>query len=441
MTEIRKVRKAISPYIKILASFLLVILIGTVLLLLPISIANGAERLTFVESFFMSTSAVCVTGLSVVSNVGMHFSVFGKIVLMILMEFGGLSFLTITVFIFIVIGKKIMIADRFLMKEALNLNSSAGIVKLVKKIILVTISIQTVGAILFFFRFIKDYEFGEAVLISFFHAVSSFNNSGFDIFRTSGSMMLYQSDIYINIITMILIIIGGIGFVVIIDVFENKHWKKLNLHTKIVLVSTTTLIVVGTLLLKLAMKNITFLEAMFQSVSARTAGFATIDISTVSNAGFLVLLALMFIGASPCSTGGGIKTTTMFVIMVTLIGYAKGKDINVFHRRIANQVKFKAYTLIAFSIIFVMIMAIIVSFIQPNLEMKALIFEVVSAFGTVGLSMGITTSLAPLTQLAICLTMFAGRLGPLTLISVWNSRWMSDTIDAVRYPEEKIIIG
>ncbi len=433
-------KKLLTPYTKIILIFIGVILFGAVLLCLPCSTTEGS--MGFTNAFFMSTSALCVTGLTVISNLAIELTLFGKIVIICLVEIGGLGFITLVVFFMMVVGSKIGITDRLFIKEALNLNSVKGIVKTVRFIVVTTLTIQFIGAIFIFFAIRGNYATLDAVGISIFHAISAFNNAGFDIFGASTSMQMYTGDVFLNIITMVLIIMGGIGFLVILDILKNKNWKNLSLSTKIVLPTTLVLIFGGALLLKLSMgSGMSLLQAFFQSVSARTAGFATIDMNSLSNGGFITMCLLMFIGGAPCSTAGGIKVSTFFIIVATLFMASRGKSVHAYKRRIAMSTIVRAFCLIVFSIMFICSACLLISIFDPELSLKNIIFEVFSAFGTVGVSMGITTSLSVASKYIICLSMFFGKIGPLTIMSIWNANWMAQTKNSVEYPEEKLLIG
>lgn len=435
-------KKKLSPYIIIILSFCAVILVGTILLWLPWT-TKSKDSLSLIDAFFMTTSSVCVTGLSTVENINTQFTLYGKIIMAVLIEIGGLSFLTIAVFIFILLGMKISIANRFLLKEALNQNSVTGIVRLVKLIVIATFSIQIVGALFNYLILIKYYEPIEAVGKSIFHAISSFNNAGFDVFGND-SMISFSNDLWLNLNTMLLIFLGGIGFIVMYDVVTKRKFSEFSLHTKIVLTSTIVLIIGGFLLIKLSEgAKMTWLEALFLSVTSRTAGFATYNMTKINNPTYIVTLILMFIGASPCSTGGGVKTTTFFVIIMTIISFARGKETTAFKRRIANASIFKAFSLVLIGIIYICFTTLCISFVEAknDFNLKDILFETVSAFGTVGLSVGVTSKASVLTKIFLCLTMFFGRLGPLTIISVWNNNWIRDRSGSIHYVEEKIIIG
>ncbi len=446
MKRINK-KKKITPYLYVLISFLSVILVGTLLLYLPISIKSG-EKIKLVDAFFTSVSATCVTGLATV-NIASTFSIFGKIVIAFLIEIGGLSFLTIAVFFLIVIGKKMGIGSRFMMKEALNQNSVSGIIDLIRRIIIISFSIQGIFVIINFFIFLAyGNNWYTALGYSVFHTISSFNNAGFDIFG-SNSMIDYSSKVMLNISTMFLIVLGGLGFIVITDLLNFKK-KYLNFHTKVVLTMSISLIIFGTLAIKLLMGNeITWLEATFTSVSSRTAGFTTIDLSFITKkAVFVVIIILMFVGASPCSTGGGIKTTTLFTMIVAIFYMARGKKPKAFNRRISTESILKAFTLSTLAIMYCVIIVFTIYLIQkqPSVDnfdfsLASIVFETISAFGTVGLSVGLTPYLLVPCKLLICLTMFIGRLGPLTIVSIWNNNWMKNTNSEVNYIEEKIMIG
>lgn len=424
--------------------FLGVILIGTILLALPISHKDG-QSLSIIDSFFISTSAVCVTGLSSV-NVSEVFSVFGKIVLALLIEIGGLGFVTVVMFVIILLGKKIDIKNRVIIKEALNQEKLSGVVKLVKKIFITTIIIQLIGACVNFIVFIQEYDFLDALGISIFHSISAFNNAGFDLFG-SESIIKYTDNIIININTMALIILGGIGFIVIFDMLDKKKPSRYTIYTKIVLKTTFALLVIGTILIKLSSYELlTWHEALFTSVTTRTAGFATVDMSKLSSATLLLIMCLMFIGASPTSTGGGVKTTTIFIIINSIKSFIYGKkDIIVENRKISKNSLNKAHVLVIFALLFVIIITFLVALCESicgsDMTIEQIAFESVSAFGTVGLSMGITSKLSSVSKIILCIAMFFGRLGPITMMSALHNISTRDEDSHLKYVEENIIIG
>lgn len=438
----------ISPMLKIVLCFICIIIIGGLILKLPISIQKG-QKLAWVDAFFTSTSAVCVTGLSPI-NVGVVLSKFGQVVLALLIQIGGIGFVTFAVFVMIMLGMKIGISDRTLLKEALNQNSHQGLVKLVIRIIITSLVIELLGAIINFIVFIQEFSFWEAVHQSLFLSISAFNNAGFDVFVTGNSLMNYSGNILLNINICLLITLGGLGFIVINDIITNKRWKNLSMHSKIVLITTFSLIVSGTLFIFISQAfsdyKITFLEAIFQCITCRTAGFYTIDLKSLTMFSMIISLTLMFIGASPCSTGGGIKTTTLFVMLKSVKGFASGKTSIAFHRKIGSQTKIKAFTLTTIAIASIGFFSLIISFIEQfntthTPTFIQIIFETVSAFGTVGSSLGLTSQLLPLSKIFLCLLMFLGRVGALTLFSLWNKNWNNPNNETVKYVEEKFIIG
>jgi trk system potassium uptake protein TrkH len=439
-------RKKWSPYIIIIIGFLSFIIIGTGLLLLPFSVNDG-YKINFVDSLFTATSSVCVTGLSVVPDVGATFSVFGKIVIAILIQLGGLGFVTTTMFIFTLLGLKIGLNDRLLIRETLNQNSSRGLVKFVKKVIIMTFIFEFFGFLLNFVVFINEFSFLKAIGISAFHAISSFNNAGFDILGDS-SLINYSSNTLLLLNTSFLIIMGGMGFLVINDVLNKKSFKKLSLHSKIVIIMTVSLLIVGMLIIKLTEgSNITWLQSFFQSVSTRTAGFTSIDCSMLRNSSLIITLFLMLVGASPCSTGGGLKTTTLFVIIASIKSFITGKPPVVFYRRLSHETVSRAYILTLLSLLFILFFVFILCITESaalgngNMTLTQLTFEIVSAYGTVGLSMGTTTLISSTGRFIFCFIMFTGRLGPITIISIINKNWNKKDDNSIIYPEGKVVIG
>ena len=435
--------KKIHPYFIIILTFLGVILTGTLFLVLPVSGTNN-KSIGFVNSLFMSTSAVCVTGLGTV-NVASGLSLFGKIILAILMEIGGLSILTIAIFFFTILGAKLSVSNKFLLREALNQNSVKGVTTLVIKIIIWATIIQFVGVVLNMIALMPyfDGNFSKSLGYSIFHSIASFNNAGFDAFG-SESMIGFKDNLMLNTSTMFLIIFGGIGFVVLSDVIKKRNWKLLQLHTKIVLITTVALIFGGAILIKLtAWTDISWLQAFFTSVTCRTAGFTTYDMAELVNhpATYVIIIFLMFIGASPCSTGGGIKTTTLAVALISTVYYARGRKAKVFKRKIDDAQIFKSFVLIGVAVMIIVVGTFILCAAQKEISLMEGLFEVVSAFSTTGLSMGITGKLNVFNKLFICLIMFTGRLGPLTIIGLVNKNWMTESNEEIQYVEESVIIG
>ncbi len=414
--------------------FALVILTGALILLLPISVRPGVE-VTFVDALFTSTSAVCVTGLIAIDTAD-HFTAFGQGVVAVLIQIGGLGVTSVGAGLILAAGKRMGIKGRVLVKEALNVDSSKGMVRLVKAVLTMTLCFEVVGAILSFLVFSQDYPLPHAIGISIFHSIAAFNNSGFDILGGLRNLIPYQTNVLLNLTTCGLIIFGGLGFLVILDILKHRRFRKLTLHSKIVISTTVVLLVSGTLLLKLT-EDITWLGAFFHSVSARTAGFSTYSIGTFSNAGLFILCILMFVGASPGSTGGGIKTSTFFVLLQDIRSAFSKKYVGAFHRNIAKATVGKAYIITSLSMTVVCIGTVLVSILQPEYSLIQVLFEVVSAFGTVGLSTGITPDLLDASKLIIIAIMFIGRLGAFTLISMWIERPEPNA----RYTEENVPVG
>lgn len=429
-----KLIKKISPLRLIVLGFAFVILLGAVVLSLPISVNKGVD-VSFLDALFTSTSAVCVTGLIVVDTADTY-SNFGISVVAILIQIGGLGVSSVGVGIMMVAHKRIGIKGRVLVKEAMNLYNIGGAVGLVKRVLFMTLIFESFGVLLSFFVFIKDYSPLCAIKISFFHSIASFNNAGFDIMGGFKNMIGYEDNILLNLTTCFLIISGGIGFLVIGEIIKKHSFKKFTLHTKIVLTMTGILLVAGTVLLKLT-ENMTWLEAFFHSTSARTAGFMTVNMGSITNAGLLVIIVLMFFGASPGSTGGGIKTTTVFVLIKSAYSYATNKHCTSFKRKISNETISKSFIIALLAVSIVVVNSFLLCIIEPEYSFIQILFEVVSAFGTVGLSTGITPELSGISKVIIIITMFIGRLGPLTMASIWSFNAMPEA----RYSEENVMIG
>jgi trk system potassium uptake protein TrkH len=424
--------KKMTPGRFITLGFMTVILLGAFILYLPISQNEGAN-VTFIDALFTSTSAVCVTGLIVVDTAE-YFNAFGQTVVGMLIQIGGLGVTSVGVGIMILARKKVSFKDRILVKEAYNLDSMKGIVKLIKSVLYVTLFFVTIGTILSFIVFSKDYPPLKALGISLFHSVASFNNAGFDII--GGSLIPYKDSVLLNLTTCGLIIFGGLGFFVIKEIIHKRNFKKFTLHSKIVITMTLALLITGTLILKLT-EDITWMGAFFFSTSARTAGFSTYQVGDFTNAGLFALIILMFIGASPASTGGGIKTTTFFTMIRGAISAVTNKHCTAFKRKMPSEVIYKAFMLAFLSVVLICFDSFFISILEPQYSFTQILFEVVSAFGTVGLSTGITPDLSVLSKTIIILTMFIGRLGPLTIATIWTFKPLS----SVTYSEEGITIG
>lgn len=423
-----------SPARLITLGFACVILLGAILLKLPVSVREGAE-VHWIDALFTSTSAVCVTGLIAIDTAE-HFTVFGRTVVALLIQIGGLGVTSVGVGIILAAGKRVGFKERLLVKEALNVNGFKGMVMLVKYVLLMTLCFEGVGAVLSYFVFVQKYSPLDALGISMFHSVAAFNNSGFDILGGLTNLIPYQDNVLLNLTTCGLIIFGGLGFLVILDVLRNRRFRRLALHSKVVILTSIALLTVGTLSLKCT-EDITWLGAFFQSVSARTAGFSTYPIGSFTSAGLFALTVLMFIGASPGSTGGGIKTSTLFVLLNIIKSTATNQHCTAFKRKIPEKVVFKAFIITLLSLIVVCGSTFIMCILESEYSFMQLLFECTSAFGTVGLSTGITPDLSVAGKMVIILTMFIGRLGALTIVTMWSFKQPSSAV----FTEENITIG
>ena len=424
-----------SPARLIALGFISLILIGSILLRLPFCVKEGVH-LSYIDSLYTSTSAVCVTGLIAV-DAGDTFTPLGQMILGLLMQTGGLGVTTVGAGLMLLMRKKVDLKERTLVKEALNVDSGKGLITLVKRIFIVTIVFETAGALLSLLVFIQDYPFPKALGISIFHSVAAFNNAGFDILGNFQSLVNYSDSIMLNIVTCFLIFFGGIGFLVIWELLEKKcRWKKLSMHAKIVLSVSGVLIVVGTVLIK-ATENVSWMGAVFNSISARTAGFSTYSLAGFSKSGLLVIMILMFIGSSPGSTGGGIKTTTFFVLLQGIRSSATNTSEKAFHYSIPKDAYKKASVIALIAASVIILGTYLMGIFEPDADFFDVFFEVTSAYGTVGLATGITPGLSVPSKLLSIIIMYIGRLGPWTVATLWHF----SKGERVSFPEGNISIG
>ncbi len=415
--------------------FAAVILIGSGLLMLPCSIQDGVT-VRYIDALYTSTSAVCVTGLIAV-DAGDTFTTLGQFFLAALIQVGGLGVTAVGAGVILAMGRKINLRGRSLIREAGNLDSGKGVVRFVKSVLWTTLIFELAGALLSFIVFAQDYPPLKAAWISIFHSVAAFNNSGFDILGNYQNLIPYRSDILLNLVTCGLIFFGGIGFLVIRELKDSRlRWKKLSMHAKVVLSVSAVLILVGTILIRLT-EDVTWLGAFFHSISARTAGFSTYPLGEFSTAGLLVLIVLMFIGASPGSTGGGIKTSTFFVLLLGMKSAATNTSEKAFRYAVPADAFRKAAVITLLALGVVILGTYFLVILEPGIRLVDALFEMVSAFGTVGLSTGITTSLSDGSKLLSILIMYIGRLGPLTVASLWYF----NKGERIRYPDGNIAIG
>lgn len=445
--EVRKKFYLDPPKILVLG-FSVIIIIGAILLSLPISTTDG-KGLSFLNAVFTATSATCVTGLVVVDT-GSTFTHFGQLIILSMIQIGGLGFMTFATLFAFLLGKRISLKERILLQESLNNLSIEGIVRLARRILIFTAVIEFTGAVILSIRFSFDMPLGKAVYFGIFHSISNFNNAGFDLMGGFHSLTGYVQDPTVTLTICALITLGGIGFIVLNELFEFKKTRKLSLHTKVVLVTSFILLIIGTLgILGLEYSNAKTLKplsffgkilgALFQSVTSRTAGANTLNIADMTQTSLFLMIFLMFVGASPGSTGGGIKTTTFTTLLGAVWSQIRGKEDVVFYRqRIVYETIYKALTITMSGLFLVMSVTILLTITEHGKDFLMLLFESTSAFATVGLSMGLTPELSHLGRALIIFTMFAGRVGPLTIAYAVTIR---RNPDAFRYPKGKIMIG
>ncbi len=443
----------LSPTRIFVLSFVAVILSGAILLRLPISAAKNP--LCFIDALFTSTSSVCVTGLIVVDT-GKDLSTIGQVITLLLIQIGGLGIITFSTVFFVLMGRGISFKGREIVQSTFLHTPRKDFIAIAKSILWFTFVFESFGVIFLFMRFSQDFSLGMAFYQAVYHAISAFNNAGFSLF--SDSFMSYQGDLFINLTIMCLLVIGGIGFIVQYEVFSRLKGsvERLSVHTKIVLITTAILILGGAFLFyvfergqmikEIPIQN-KILVSFFQSVTPRTCGFNTVDIGLLTNATILMLTIFMFIGACPGSTGGGVKTTSAALLLLMLWNRSKGnEDVNIFNRTIPREIVGRTISILfasAFSVsIITSVLLILGEGNLPVSESRRLfaeyLFETVSAFGTVGLSMGVTSTLNDAQKLAIIFMMFAGRVGPLTLAFSLSRRKVGE---GLTYAEEGVMVG
>nr|WP_314082508.1 TrkH family potassium uptake protein [uncultured Leptotrichia sp.] len=441
--------KSFSPYMTILLSFMVVTILGGILLSLPISMRYG-KSVKLIDGFFIATSAICVTGLSSI-DIGSVYNIFGQMVILVLIQLGGLGVITFTSVIIIMISKKIGYYTKKIVQEDINIDTTFKIEEYVKKVIFSVIIIEFIGTVILFFEFIKKFGFLKAVYYSFFHSVSAFCNAGFSLF--SDNLYGFKNSFIINMTIPLLIFLGGIGFSTILNCYNvlRKKEKRLTSTTKLSIKISIFLVIIGMVAMfileysnKSTIGNLSFgqkLEAsFFQSVTTRTAGFNTISILGLKRSTSLLFVILMFIGASPGSTGGGIKTTTIGLIILGTLATLKNKDTIEYDKRsVSWRIYSKAITVLFISLIYTIICVFLLILFERNKNLLDLVFEVFSAFGTVGLSRNLTPSLADISKFILIVTMFVGRVGPLTIALALSKSNLKK--GRYTYPQENILIG
>ncbi|MBN2074764.1 MAG: Trk family potassium uptake protein [Dehalococcoidales bacterium] len=423
------------------------IILGTLLLMLPVSSKTG-DFTSFINALFTSTSAVCVTGLVVVDTAD-YWTPFGQVVILILIQLGGFGFMTSATIFMLAFGRRIGIQERLLISESMGLTRLGGLVTIVKRMAMFTITAELLGAVIMLFSFSGEYSGGKAAWISLFQSVSAFNNAGFDLFGGFRSLSGHYDVPLVLITTAALIILGGISFLVISDIAGRRKWKRFSLDTKIVLSATAVLLIFGFILVfftelgdpdTLGFMSIPqkLVNAFFQSVTARTAGFSTINVANLADYALFFTMLFMFVGAASGSTAGGVKVNTFGIIVATMWSSLRGREkAGAFGRRFNTLQVHRALTVIIVSLTLISVIVFILT-ITEEFRFLNLLFETISAFGTVGLSTGITPDLSVAGRLVITFTMFVGRLGPLTLALALIQRQKTT---AYNYPEEMIRIG
>nr|WP_244862491.1 TrkH family potassium uptake protein [Paenibacillus sp. J22TS3] len=441
----------LSPSKVLTAGFAMIILTGTILLSLPVSSTDG-NRIPLLDAFFMATSATCVTGLTVLDP-GTDLTLLGQLVLLVLTQVGGLGFMTMGTIIALAFNKRISLRERLILQEAMNYNSMEGLISLIRRVIMYSFVIEAIGAVLLSSRWALDMPLTQAVYFGIYHSITMFNNAGFDLFRQVtgpfSGLSAYAQDLYVNLVIMGLIFLGGIGFVVMSDLLEFHTKRKLSLHSKVVLSFSLALVVLGALLIYIMERTNEhtmgplgeggrILASFFQSVSSRSGGVSTLGTTDMNPSTQFLLVILMFIGAAPGSTGGGIKVTVFAVLIGAVFALIRGKDdIVMYKRRLAKDTIIKAVTQTWLALFLVIFVTIALSVLEDR-SFLPILFETTSAFGTTGMSLGLTPMLTPAGKIIICIVMFLGRVGPLTLAYALAPR---SSKELYRHPEGRITIG
>ena len=434
----------LNPPLVLSLGFAILITFGGGLLSLPFFTKSG-EATDLIDSMFVAASASCVTGLTPV-NTFEHWNTYGHVLLIILIQIGGLGVMSLASIIPLILGKKIGMKSRQILKEQLNVESLEGMIVLFKYVLVFTFGIEILGAILLSFRFIPLYGAGTGIWYSIFHSISAFCNAGFDIL--GDSIYPFRDDILVNLTLSSLVIVGGLGFVVTSELFRRRSFEKISTHSKLVLLISGALLVLGTVMflflengdgvLQYESVKGSILESFFQSVVARTAGFYSVDLSKIKDSTALMLMGLMFVGGSPGSTAGGIKTTTLGVLFISTHAVVRGEsEPVVFGRHIGMDVVRKALAIFLVSITIILSVSFILT-ITESARLVDILYETVSALATVGASKGITADLSDVGKILITFCMYLGRLGPMTMAFAFG---MKDKKSLIRYPESFISIG
>ena len=439
----------------ILLSFAVAVLAGSIILWLPVSSQNGVS-VSYIDALFTATTSVCVTGLVTVTT-ATQWSFFGQAVILILIQIGGLGVITIATRLMILFTNKIKLSDRLLLQDAFNLNGISGMAKFVKKVVLGSLVVEGIGALLYMTVYVPEYG-AKGIWYSLFNSVSAFCNAGIDVIK-SNSLIDYATNPIINVVTCLLVVIGGIGYIVWWDIIrvlklrqnrKVKMWQSLTLHSKIAIKVTLILIFGGAVIIMACEYNnpetvgeMNFLQkftvSLFQSITCRTAGFATVPQESLTNGASVVSLVLMFIGGSPAGTAGGIKTVTVAVLVLSTISVVKDKnEVEVFGRRLTSTAVRKSVAVCTVSFSIVLISTLALSLVQ-DAEFIDILFEIVSATATVGLSRNLTPYLSLAGKIIIIFTMFLGRVGPISLAFALNGKQKG--VNTIKDPVEEISVG
>lgn len=447
-TLINKTKSKLNAVQVLAIGFLIIILTGGIILSLPISSADGKST-NFLDAIFTSTSAVCVTGLVTVDT-GTHWNIFGQIVILLLIEIGGLGFMSVTTFVAILLGKKITLRDRLIIQEAMNTFAIQGLVKMVKYVVILTVSVQLVGGAILSMQFIPEFGMLKGIFYGIFHSASAFCNAGFDLMGNFNSLTGYSNNFIVLLTISALIILGGLGFTVILELINYKNSRRLSVNSKMVLFITAILILGGTIIFfVLEYNNVEtignmnlsekILNSFFSAISPRTAGMNSVSTDGMTMSSKFVTVILMMIGGSSGSTAGGLKTATVGVLLFTVVSVLKGReDTEAFGRRFSKETVYKAFTLMFIGIMMVICVTMILSIVQKDSSFINLLYEASSAFGTAGLTTGVTQQLTTIGKIVIMITMYFGRVGPLTVfVALLNRKKKS----SYKYAEGKILIG
>lgn len=439
-----------NPMRTLAIGFAIVILLGGILLSMPFSSANG-ESTPFIDSLFTSATSVCVTGLVTVDT-GTHWNLLGKTIILILIQTGGLGFMTFTTLTAVILGRRLGLKDRLIMQEAYNAMNLQGIIRMVRYVFLFTVTVEGVGALFLMTRFIPEFGIRTGIFYGIFHSVSAFCNAGIDLLGNFDSLTKHNTDKIMLLTISCLIVVGGLGFSVWNEILNFRKKKRMSFHARVVLSTTGFLILTGAVMFFVfeynnpaTLKGMSFLDkitnSLLTSITPRTAGFNSISTSEMTMGGRLLTMIFMFIGGSPGSTAGGVKTTTFAVLLLTAVCYLKGRDDpEAFGRRLDKDTVYKSFSVFTIGLGLVFLVSLIISFAESgtSITFENIFYESISAFGTVGLTEGITPSLHTVSKAALIFGMYSGRVGPLTVLFALSS---NKSPAKITYPEGRILIG